>query len=42
VQEAVARLNAAAKGGDQAALAAAYEAANDACMNCHNAFRLSE
>ncbi len=42
VQEAVARLTAAAKSGDQAALAAAYEAANDACMTCHNAFRLAE
>src|SRR5437660_1536997 len=42
VQEAVARLGAAAKSGDQAALAGAYEAANDACMNCHNAFRVAE
>jgi adenylosuccinate lyase len=42
VQETVARLTAAAKSGDQAAMAAAYDAANDACMNCHNAFRVAD
>ncbi|HUA54391.1 MAG TPA: cytochrome c [Candidatus Sulfotelmatobacter sp.] len=36
---AVAKLEAAAEGGDKDALAAAYHAAADACAACHKAFR---
>ena len=42
VRAAVAKLPAAAKSGDQAVLAAAYAAANQACVACHKDFRIDE
>jgi cytochrome c556 len=42
VREAVAKLVPAAQSGDKAALAAAYGAANEACLACHKAFRLED
>jgi cytochrome c556 len=42
VRAAVAKLVPAAQSGDQAALAAAWRAANEACATCHKAFRLED
>jgi cytochrome c556 len=42
VQQAAANLAAAVKGGDKAALAAAYKAQDEACEACHRDFRKPE